>query len=79
MDPGHMPFPPLIYAYRPIETLLHLRNTATLTLVEREGFLEPEKISKPCREHQAGTKYLKRLTAAELPGQGGPELMKFRD
>ena len=40
MDPGHLPFPQPIHASRPIETLLHLRNAATLTLVERECFLE---------------------------------------
>ena len=36
MNPGHLPFPQPIYASRPIKTLLHLRNAATLTLVARE-------------------------------------------
>jgi hypothetical protein len=40
MNPGHLPFPQPIYASRPIKTLLHLRNAATLTLVARECFLE---------------------------------------
>jgi len=30
MDSGHLPFPQPIHASRPIETLLHLRNAATL-------------------------------------------------
>jgi hypothetical protein len=40
MDSGHLPFPQPIHASRPIDTLLHLRNAATLTLVEPECFLE---------------------------------------
>jgi hypothetical protein len=40
MDSGHLPFAQPIHASRPIDTLLHLRNAATLTLVERECFLE---------------------------------------
>jgi len=35
-----LPFPRPIHAPRPIDTLLHLRNAATLTLVEQECFLE---------------------------------------
>jgi len=35
-----LPFPQPIDASRPIETLLHLRNAATLTLGETECFLE---------------------------------------
>ena len=38
MDPGHLPFPQPIPLSRSIDTLLRLRNAATL--VERECFLE---------------------------------------
>ncbi len=40
MDSSHLSFPQLIHASRPIDTLLRLRTAATLTLVERECFLE---------------------------------------
>jgi len=40
MNPGHLPFILALPIYRPIETLLHLRNAETLTLVERKCFLE---------------------------------------
>jgi hypothetical protein len=40
MDSGHLPFPRPIHASRPIDTLMHLRNTATLTLGEPECFSE---------------------------------------
>jgi len=38
MNSDHLPFPQPIHASRQIETLLHLRNAATL--VARECFLE---------------------------------------
>jgi hypothetical protein len=45
MDSGHFPFPQPIHASRPSETLLHLRNAATL--VERERFLESAEQAGP--------------------------------
>jgi len=64
MNSDHLPFPQPIHTSRPIETLLHLRNAATLTLVERECFLESAE--------QAGLR--RRSTARQ---QGGTSCRQF--
>jgi len=40
VDSGHLSFSLPIHAFRPIDALLHLRNTATMTWVEQKCFLE---------------------------------------